>query len=791
MATVNAEIDMETYSEAGYVWDESSNKWRAPHGAKLKGLPVVGVDNYARHPTANILMFAYDLKDGMGWRLWLYGMPFPADLAEHIAAGRVLEAHNAGFERTMWKHVGHKRYGWPEMPLRQWRCSAAKARSYALPGKLSELGKVLNLPIQKDKRGESLMKVFSMPRDPTAKDPRVVIPLQFAPPLPPVPLAGEKAADLKRRAKVHQELMAEHADSLAYAQYCVTDIVTEAEASGRMPDLEGEELEWWLADQAINDRGVHVDRAGLENCAEVVLQCIAKYEAELLALTGIDSANKGAKLMEFLAGQGFHTDSLDEEHVDEALARTDLTPIARRVLEIRSAIGSASVKKVFSMLNRISPDDYMRDLYVFCGAHTGRATSEGPQAANLPGAGPHGHVCNACGTYHAGRDDCPQCGGTDRKPAEWNPVAAEQALGVIAKRNVAEVERYYGSALHAIAGCLRGLYMADDGHEFISSDYNSIEAVGLAMLSGEQWRIDTFRTHGKVYEASAAAAFKVPFEEFMTTRGYTLEQLAQPEWWTLKPANPGGHHKLRKTGKVLELACGYGGWLGSAHAFGMPGTDEEIVEAILAWRAASPSVVWLWGGQTRGKANDIKRQGDRWSKDPYFFGVEGACIQALLDKGTEYHVERMDGTRCGVSYIYVDDVMVCKLPSPDHTIKYHRPRIVTGKRGEMQMSYEGWNTNAKYGPKGWIRRETYGARLVENINQGLCRDILRPAVLRLEATGIYPVCMHTYDEVVSQVRIGVGSHEQFERLVETRPEWALDWPIRAPDSWRGKRYRKA
>lgn len=425
------------------------------------------------------------------------------------------------------------------------------------------------------------------------------------------------------------------------------------------------------------------------------------------------------------------------------------------------------------------------------------STSEGPQAANLPSAGPSGHACPSCSTYFSVGVVCPGCGwvAPPGKPHdEWvvpPGKAAEQALEVMATRDVNAVERRFGSALHAVAGCLRGLYCAAPGKDLISSDYNSIEAVGLAMISGEQWRIDTFRTHGKIYEASAATAYGVPFEEFMTHRGYTHEQLQHPEWWTLRPENKGSHHPLRKKGKINELALGYGGWLGSAHAFGMPGTDEEITDGILKWRAASPSVVWLWGGQTLGKANDIRKTGDRWDRGPFYFGVEGAYTAALLDKGREYPVERMNGTPTGVSFIYVEDTLYCKLPSPNHTIKYHRPRLAQGRRsGELLMSYEGWNTNPKNGPKGWIRKDTWGSRVVENINQAICRDILRPAVRRLEANG-YPVVMHTYDEIVSEVDKGFGSHEEFERLVEDRPPWAHDWPIRAPDSWRGHRYRKA
>jgi DNA polymerase len=101
----------------------------------------------------------------------------------------------------------------------------------------------------------------------------------------------------------------------------------------------------------------------------------------------------------------------------------------------------------------------------------------------------------------------------------------------------------------------------------------------------------------------------------------------------------------------------------------------------------------------------------------------------------------------------------------------------------------GWNSNAKNGPFGWIRMNTWGGRLVENIVQGTCRDILATACVALEARG-YGVVLHVYDEIVAEVPEGFGSNEEFEEIVTVPPWWARDWPIRAPGGWRAKRYRK-
>ena len=90
---------------------------------------------------------------------------------------------------------------------------------------------------------------------------------------------------------------------------------------------------------------------------------------------------------------------------------------------------------------------------------------------------------------------------------EWNPTIADEALGLMATRSLEYIEYAYGEALAVIGGCLRALFDAAPGHDLLSTDYNSLEAVGLAELSGEAWRKEVFRDHGKIYEASASTMF--------------------------------------------------------------------------------------------------------------------------------------------------------------------------------------------------------------------------------------------------------------------------------------------
>lgn len=772
LATALPDIDFETYSEAGCVYDFTTQKWVGPPGARKgqKGLGVVGAAVYATHPTTDVLSLAYNLKNGNGPRRWIPGVgcELPADLIAYVMQGGVIEAWNSAFEWWIWNYVCVRRYGFPPLPIEQTRCAMGKARASGYPGALEKAGEVMRLTTPKDKAGSALLTKLSIPRNPTKKDLRLRVTPADAP-----------------------------ADFDALYRYNDRDILAEAEASAKCPDLTGEELDFWLVDQRINRRGVAVDRDDLHACAHLVELCLQRYDAELHQLTGgaVERASQLERLKGWLAGQGVFVGSgpgtMDEEGI-EALLGT-LQPhqaLARRALEIRQTVGSASVKKVFAMRNQLSPWGRLHDLFNYHGARTGRPTGEGPQPTNLPKAGPAVLKC-ACGRHTGAHlTACAWCGlpfPPGKKKAEWGPDAMEDVLQVIKTGDLSLVERAYADAMLCVSGCLRGLFVAADGHDLIASDFSSIEGVVTACLSGEDWRVEMFATHGKAYELSVAKITGIPFAEIMAHAGF--DDVERPEWWKHRADKTKPHHPMRQTlGKVAELASGFGGWINAWKRFGADAfmNDDEIKKAILAWRDASPAIVELWGGQER-------RVG--WDRYPEFFGLEGMAISAVLSPGQWFNVMRKDGTYSGISYICHGDALYCWLPS-GRALTYHAPRLSANQRafgGQYSLSFEGYNTNPMQGPIGWVRIDTYSGKLCENVVQAVARDIQRYAMVNLEKAG-YPVVLHVYDEDVVEVPQGFGSIEEVERIMGTMPEWATykgkPWPIRAAGGWRGRRYRK-
>lgn len=722
------ELDFETYSEAGFIWDEKTQKYRGPPNAQKKGLPSIGAAVYSEHPSTEVLSCAYDLGAGRK-QLWIPGMPPPFDLFEYLRNGGLFEAWNVKFERWIWVNVCMKKYGWPAVQEWQWRDAAAKAAAHALPRSLDPCGEVMNITHKKDKDGWRLLTKFSMPRNPTKSNPaRRILPSD------------------------------DPEDAQALYRYNIRDIEAELELSSLIPDLIPSELEFWQCDLAINVRGIGIDVPAVKAAISVVEQAHNKYNARLRELTAgaVSRASELAKIRTWMETQGVSVPVLDADKVTELLAASWVPPHVREVLEIRELLGSAAVKKLYAMLNQSTAKGRLHDLFIYHSTRTGRAAGAGVQPQNLPNSGPEVSLCR-CGRYcPASSSNCLYC--LDKqalKAEEWNAEAVNQTIETISTGNLECVEYYHGNAIAAVSGCLRGMFIPAEGHDFICSDYSAIEAVVLAALAGEEWRMEVFRTHGKIYETSAGKITGQPLQFYLDYKVST-----------------GINHIDRKLGKVAELASGYGGWIGAWKAFGADSfmSEDEIKQAVLAWRAASPAIVEFWGGQTRG-----------WQ--PEFYGLEGAAVQAILSPGQVFDCR-------GFEWQVRDDILYCRLLS-GRNLTYHKPRLRPSDRrnGTYAISFEGWNSNPKYGPPGWVRMDTYAGKLTENVVQAVARDILAHAIVNLERSG-YPVVIHVHDEIVAEIPEGFGTIEEFERIMSTMPAWAKDWPLRASGGWRAKRYGK-
>lgn len=114
-------------------------------------------------------------------------------------------------------------------------------------------------------------------------------------------------------------------------------------------------------------------------------------------------------------------------------------------------------------------------------------------------------------------------------------------------QNLDGLRLVYGSVTAALSALIRTVFVAAPGHTFVDADFSAIEARVVAWLAGENWVLDVFRTHGKIYEATAAQMFGVPMEHIRKGR---------PEY------------AYRAKGKVATLALGYQGGPGHWSTWG-------------------------------------------------------------------------------------------------------------------------------------------------------------------------------------------------------------------------------
>ena len=714
--------DFESVSYAGFLWDVSAGRWESLPGfsSQKRGLGAVGTRVYVEHETFYPQLLAYDLMPQYGGAMagqWEYGQSFDvlADLFEHIERGGLVESHNAEFEREIWNYFCVPKWHWPRLKIEQQRCSAVKSRAAGYPGKLADVTRVLNTPIQKDKDGDRLMKLFSIPRQPTKKDPRVIT------------LPHEAPEEWQR-----------------YKNYNLTDIRSEHQVSERVPDLPPDEQRRWFLDQHINDRGMAVDSAGIENCIAIVEQAYAKYGAEFRALTGGIEPTELEQLQGWCGAHGVSLYDMTEKTIEAMVERlrgdtlkSEAETQVLRALEIRQMLASASVKKLYALRAQTASDGRVHGMYMMFATHHGRTGGYGPQPANL-------------------------------YKGEWHtPEEVDAALAVIATRSLAAVEAAYPGlgALDVVNNCLRSLFVAGPGMQLVSSDYAAIEGVVLAALAGEQWILDVFNTHGMYYEAQIARMVGMPLQEMIDHKART-----------------GKHHPLRQQGKLAVLSGGYASWINGWKKFGADkyyNSDAEIKAAILSYRDSVPNIVEFWGGQTRNKF--------QWNERQELYGLEGAAIMAVQNPGQCYRV--------GLIQLQMgsDDTLYMVLPS-GRFIQYHTPRLAPATRPyaspwELALSYWGWNTNPDKGPPDWIQQDLYGGVLTQNATGGTARDIMMHGMENIDRLG-YPIVMHTYDEAVGEVPVGQGSVGEFEAGLNDLPDYAKGWPIRAAGGWAGPRYGK-
>lgn len=610
-----------------------------------------GVYRYVDTDQFEVLLFAYSIDGQEVQCVDLTAAPLPLELAEALSDPSVIKV---AFNAQFERVCLGKMLGRTLDPA-QWRCTMVHAQQLGLPASLERCAGYLDLEQQKDAAGKMLIKYFSLPCKPT------------------------QANDMRRRN------LPEHDPDKwqRFISYCIDDVKTEMAISEKLDLLPMEDAEWVLyaLDQRINDRGVGIDAELVRGALQAIESQTAQDTHELSQLTGLDNPNSVQQLTRWLRCKGVDVDRLTKDSVKELLKTA--TGDVKRVLELRVELSKASTKKYDAMARSMCADGRVRGLLQFYGAsRTGRWAGRIVQVQNL------------ARNY---LDDL------------------ETARDVIKTGDAELITMLYDSVSDTLKQLVRTALIAKDGCQFHVSDFSAIEARVIAWYAGERWVLDVFKTHGKLYEATADRMFHLGGIENVTK-------------------------DLRQRGKVATLALGYQGGAGALTAMGavaMGVKEEELQPLVDAWRKANKRIVKLW-------------------RD-----VEDAAVEALETKRP---------VRLGkLTFYWKRGFLLIKLPS-GRRLAYAKARLVNGKYGP-QIEYDGQGDKS-----GFTTLNTYGGKLVENIVQATARDVLAEAMKRLDAAG-YPIVFHVHDEVVAEC--SGGSIEEMNQIMSITPEWADGLPLSA------------
>lgn len=653
---------------------------------------AAGSYRYILDPSFEILLFAYSL-DGM-----------PVEVID-VASGQVIplwlknalknslyikHAYNAAFE---WFALS-KYLGW--LPPDQWRDTMLHALYCGYPASLDAAGRAMGLPEDKKKltTGKALIRYFCVPCKPSNAN-------------------GNRTRNLPQHDPAKWKL---------FKEYNGQDVVTEMEIDRRLSAFPVPAFvqKQWETDLTMNARGVAADMEMVSGALVIGATVKSQLMAEARQLSGLDNPNSIKQLARWLTeatDSDAEITSVTKETVATMLKQPQPANV-QRMLEIRQELGKTSTKKYNALETCIADDGRVRGLLQFYGANrTGRWAGRLVQVQNLPRTYTH-------------------------------PLPPARQL--VKDRNIDGLRLMYGSINDTLSQLIRTAFVATSGNVLIDADFSAIEARVISWLAGQEWRLEVFRTHGKIYEASASQMFHVPIEK-------------------IKKGNP--EYALRQRGKVAELALGYQGGVSAMRRMDTGHnlddlSDDEVKGIVDRWRETNSMIRDLWNIVDSAAVTVITNGGAQT--------IRSETTDAVITLACELDV--ITGTR----------YMTILLPS-GRKLYYPSPEIGVNRWGNPSVSYMGQNQTTKR----WERVETYGGKLVENIVQAIARDCLAIAIENLEAQGLH-VVFHIHDEVVIDTPAWADNDTMLDTVTKimTKPiPWAQALPLNA-DGWVDKFFKK-
>lgn len=295
---------------------------------------------------------------------------------------------------------------------------------------------------------------------------------------------------------------------------------------------------------------------------------------------------------------------------------------------------------------------------------------------------------------------------------------------------------FYDDPLDALVSAVRGVLCAPAGKRLLVADFGQIESRVLCWLAGEAEALDEFRRGLDPYKTMAASLYHIDYAA----------------------VNAG----QRQYGKAMVLGCGFQqgpdsfvNYCAQSH---IDISREEAEEAVKAYREKHPKVVKLW--RSAGKA----------------------AIAAIQRPGRRLRLGRLQ-------FVYRDDVLQMQLPS-GRWLSWNQPVIKPKKiPGTENLAPAIYFMGVNPKTHNFEELDTYGGSIVQSAVQGIARDVMTEAWLRLEDLQ-FNIIGAVHDELIDLADVNDLRADTFCQAMVQPPEWAPDLPLVVSSWYAEERYRK-
>lgn len=539
----------------------------------------------------------------------------------------------------------------------------------------------------------------------------------------------------------------------------------------------GTNLATFTLDQWINERGFAYDVALAEAAVKLLEKAKTASDREIYVGTrgAVTAATQRAKLLAYLNEKhSAELANLRAATIRDVLEADDLNPEVRFLLETRLEAAKSSGSKYKRGLSVRGRGDRIRHAHQFNGAgRTGRTAHKGFQPGNTA------------------------------RPSKWtlkSKIIEQTILPAIMSGRALLPE--FALALcgpnEACANAVRSAIIANPGNELVIADWSNIESRILAWIAGEDWKLEAYRA---VDRGEGVDLYRMLVHRFF---GIPLSEIDD---------------HLRQVGKVIELACGFGGSVGAfvtmSANYGMDlatlppmvlpvAKPEHLKKADKAWRRA------FLKGEDYGLERDVfmachvlvqaYRESNK-SINQMRHDLDRAVKTAVKEPGTSFQVAKCL-VWCNGSFLII------QLPS-GRRLLYAQPRMHQEKDVDPESGKETIREYLSYltaRGKGWLRERAWAGLFVENIVQAIANDILRDALravhadtLNVPAIVAYlatlpeyertAICLHVHDEIALDLPPGLYALARLIQTMVGASPWARGLPL-AADGRVGPRYSK-